>query len=251
MEIRRGPYICPPGGMMRLRTYIFLTIMIHLGHPSFSGWDRPTCPCDSRRAPRVALPHTSCLPPRDRDPFACRPWVTLSSQSTNLYWRAASRWAHAATIFSCVSDICCICFIWMFKSRSAIAYVAMAIHICCKCRFQMFQLFQTYVASVLSGCCICCNDYTRMLQVYVSTVLNLCCKCFYLDVADIALAIHVCYKCMFQIFQLFQSYVASVLSKYCSGHTQMLQAYVCKCFICFGCMLQQMLYVAWPCAGHR
>jgi hypothetical protein len=31
-----------------------------------------------------------------------------------------------------------------------VAYVAMAIHVCCKC---MFELFQTYVASVLSECC--------------------------------------------------------------------------------------------------
>jgi hypothetical protein len=72
-----------------------------------------------------------------------------------------------------------------------VVYVAMAIHVCCKCMFQMFQLFQTYVASVLSvhmdvvcdscGCCICCNGHTRILQVYVSNVsvvLNVCCKCF-------------------------------------------------------------------------
>ena len=74
--------------------------------------------------------------------------------------------------------------------------------------------------------------YTRILQVYVSNVpavLNVCCKCFYLDVAYVALAIHVYYKCMFQIFQLFQTYVASVLSGCCiccSAHTHMLQAYV-------------------------
>jgi hypothetical protein len=39
-------------------------------------------------------------------------------------------------------------------------------------------------------------------------------------------------------------YVASVLSGYCiccSDHTHMLQEYVCKCFICLGYMLQQML----------
>jgi hypothetical protein len=65
---------------------------------------------------------------------------------------------------ACVSTRCCI-------------YNAMAIHICCKCIFQMFQLF-------LYGCCssrycICCSDYTRMLQVYVlnvSPVLDICCK---------------------------------------------------------------------------
>jgi hypothetical protein len=78
------------------------------------------------------------------------------------------------------------------KSRSSIVYVAMTVHVCCKCMFQIFQLFKTYVASVLSRCCICCTNctrkccicctcYTRMLQVYVSNisvVSNACCKCF-------------------------------------------------------------------------
>jgi hypothetical protein len=92
------------------------------------------------------------------------------------------------------------------KSRSNVAYVLMAIHVCCKCMFQMFQFFQMYVASVssrccicssgyicmlqvcfsnvlavLSECCICCSNYTRILQVYVSNVspiLDACCKCF-------------------------------------------------------------------------
>jgi hypothetical protein len=91
----------------------------------------------------------------------------------------------------------------------------------------MLQWLYTYVASVCFSC------FKRMLQA------------FYLDVAYVALAIHVCCKCMFQMFQLFQTYVASVLSGCCiccSGHTHMLQAYVYKCFICFGRMLQQMLY---------
>ena len=65
-----------------------------------------------------------------------------------------------------------------------VAHVAMAIHVCCKCMFQMFHLFQTYVASVLSGCCICCSRYILMLQVYifnVSPVSDVCCsKCFIL-----------------------------------------------------------------------
>jgi CO dehydrogenase/acetyl-CoA synthase alpha subunit len=72
----------------------------------------------------------------------------------------------------------------------------------------------------LSRYCICCSGYTHMLQAYVlnvSPVLDICCsKCFYvasvfvsrrgkrgtcgvfhLDVAYVAIAIHVCYKCMF------------------------------------------------------
>ena len=34
-----------------------------------------------------------------------------------------------------------------------VAHVVMAIHVCFKCMFQIFNLFQTNVASVLSGCC--------------------------------------------------------------------------------------------------
>jgi hypothetical protein len=32
-----------------------------------------------------------------------------------------------------------------------------------------------------------------------------CCICFYLDVAYVAMIIHICYKCVFQMFQLFSS----------------------------------------------
>jgi hypothetical protein len=59
-----------------------------------------------------------------------------------------------------------------FKSRSVVAYVAVTIHVWCKC-----------------------------------IVSYVCCKCFYLDVAYVAMVIHICCKCM---FQLFQTYVASV-----------------------------------------
>jgi hypothetical protein len=44
-----------------------------------------------------------------------------------------------------------------------VAYVALAIHVCCKCMFQMFHLFQTYVASALYGCCICYSAHTHIL----------------------------------------------------------------------------------------
>ena len=59
-----------------------------------------------------------------------------------------------------------------------VAYVALAIHVCCKCMFQIFQLFQTYVASVLSGYRICCSVYTHIFLY----VLDVCCsKCFMLQ----------------------------------------------------------------------
>jgi hypothetical protein len=107
-----------------------------------------------------------------------------------------------------------------------VVYVAMTIHVCCKCMFQIFQLFQ------------------RMLQVFyldVSYVASVCFKCFScfkcmlqvscLDVAYVALAISICCNCMFQMFQLFQTYVASILSgccKCCNDYIHMLQASVCN-----------------------
>jgi hypothetical protein len=47
-----------------------------------------------------------------------------------------------------------------------IAYVAMAIHICVKCMFLMFHLFQTYVASVSSACCKSRSEYCIYMQVF-------------------------------------------------------------------------------------
>jgi hypothetical protein len=71
---------------------------------------------------------------------------------------------------ACVLSRCC-------KSRSGVAYVAIAINLRYKCMFQMF----TYVASVLSGYCICCSGYIHILQAYVPNVLpilDMCCMCF-------------------------------------------------------------------------
>jgi hypothetical protein len=71
----------------------------------------------------------------------------------------------------------CKCFIWMLHMLQWLA-----IHVCCKCMFQIFQL--------LSGCCICCSGYTHMLQVYVSKVSPVsdafCSKCFMLQVFSLA-----------------------------------------------------------------
>jgi hypothetical protein len=61
----------------------------------------------------------------------------------------------------CFHIASCKCSIWMLHMFS---------HICYKCIFQMFHMFQTYVPSVLSGCCICCSGYTHMLKTYVLIV---------------------------------------------------------------------------------
>ena len=131
-------------------------------------------------------------------------------------------------------------------------------------------MFQRYVASVSdrycksrSGCCTCCNGYICMLQVYVSNVSDVsevCCKCLYIDVAkvdrDVAhvvMAIHVCFKCMFQIFHLFQTNVASVLSRCCKSsldvaYTCILQAHVSSVFrVLYVCSRVFHLNVAYVC----
>ena len=55
------------------------------------------------------------------------------------------------------------------KVDRVVAYVAMAIYVCCKRLFQMFHLFfQTYVASVFIG----------MLNMFHTNI-----ECFYLNVA--------------------------------------------------------------------
>ena len=73
------------------------------------------------------------------------------------------------------------------KNRSGIAYVAMAIDVCCKCMFQMFQPFQMYVAVVIH---ICCKCFICMLHMFHTYIANMC----YLNVV---VAIHICCKHMF------------------------------------------------------
>jgi hypothetical protein len=153
--------------------------MISLGRPSFSRRDRPAYP-----VPRAAHPRVLRLAPRLRS--ICLSTVGDLELRTGVKFRVNKPPLRGQQIdehmlqlyVSCISDVCCICFIWMLQSRSGVAYIATAIHVWCKC---MFQLFQMYVVSVLSGCCICCTGYTRMLQVYdsnISAVSNVCCKCF-------------------------------------------------------------------------
>jgi hypothetical protein len=80
------------------------------------------------------------------------------------------------TYVSSVSDV----FVGMFQVFHAdvtkvdrdIAYVAMIVHVCCKCRFVMFHLsFQMYVASVFIWMCvyvshICCKYFVCMLHMF-------------------------------------------------------------------------------------
>jgi hypothetical protein len=68
-------------------------------------------------------------------------------------------------------------------------------HLCCKCMFQVVQLFQTDVVTILFGCCkvdlnvpcvtmasyVCCKIMFQMFHLFS----NVCCKCFSLDVAKL------------------------------------------------------------------
>jgi hypothetical protein len=87
-------------------------------------------------------------------------------------------------MFQLFSNVCCDCF------YLDVVYVVLAIHVYCKCMFQMFQLFETSVAIsdvvyvVVRQCpytdMFFSNAYTRMLQGYVlnvSSFLDVCCKC--------------------------------------------------------------------------
>jgi hypothetical protein len=131
------------------------------------------------------------------------------------------------------------------KVDFCVAYVSMAIHVCCKCMFQMFQLFSNVCGKCLhmlqcytctlhvcfpnvsavssgscmfsSGCYICCSGYTHMLQVYVlkfSHISDVCCKCFIRISLHVAVVIHICCKRMFQLFHL----VLICCSRCCSPH---------------------------------
>jgi hypothetical protein len=83
---------------------------------------------------------------------------------------------------------------------------------------------------------------------YVSSNFRGMLQVFHFDVAkvdlDVAMAIHVHSKCLFKMFHLFQKYITSVLPRYCSGYTHMLQTYVPKMFICLRRMLQQVFHVS-------
>jgi hypothetical protein len=134
----------------------------------------------------------------------------------------------------------CICFIWMlhilqwlytcvtsvcFKNFSSfkrmlqvfhldVAYVPVAIHVCCNCVFKMYQLFHMDIA------------------------------CFYLDVAYVAVVIYtyiasVYPKCFTYFRRMLQVFYLDVVIS-CSGYTHMLQMYVSIVLPSFS-MLQQVL----------
>jgi hypothetical protein len=110
-----------------------------------------------------------------------------------------------------------------------VAYVAMAIHVCCECLFKMFHQLQTYVASVLSKYYICCSGYTHMLQEYilnVSSVSDVCCrKCFH--VASVSLVgVGSPDKRRRSLCAWYGCCKSRSGYHYCNGYTRMLQVYI-------------------------
>jgi hypothetical protein len=124
------------------------------------------CPCRSLRPPLQRCP--SRAPPSayhshlHHDSSPCHsPKFTQSSRT------CCTKSACCKHIFQ-IFYMYVVFYMDVTKVALDVAYVAMAIYVCCECLFEMFHLFQTNVASVLSGYCICCSC-----------------------------------KCMFQMFQLF------------------------------------------------
>jgi hypothetical protein len=130
-----------------------------------------------------------------------------------------------------VDQGCCIC--WM------------VVHICCKDVLPMFHMsfqtyvanvfiwmlhmFHTYVACVLSGCCVCLQRF--------SSVLSCFSKCFRTMLQVCISNVSVIFRHMLQVFYLNIAYVA-VATHICCKSTYS------KCFIYFRHMLQQVLYIA-------
>jgi hypothetical protein len=87
-----------------------------------------------------------------------------------------------------------------------VAHVAMAIHICFKCMFQMFYPFQTYSASVSFGCC---KTRSGFLYIYASVlgVFIRMLQVFYLDVCNgytrVFMFFSVLCKCFRRMLQMF------------------------------------------------
>jgi hypothetical protein len=77
--------------------------------------------------------------------------------------------------------------------------------VCCKCMFQVFQMFQKYLAIV----------FILILQKYVASVSEACCKflfkmfhlflnvCYNRSDMDVLYVLHKCCNTIFQMFQLF------------------------------------------------
>ena len=117
-----------------------------------------------------------------------------------------------------------VLYIDVAKVDRDVAHVVMAIHVCFKCMFQMFHLFQTYVASVLSGCC----KSTTGCCIYI----HACYKHMFLSVS---------YKCL-QVFHVYVVYV-------CNGFQVFSGVFASVSYDCFKCFIYLLLYVVTVASG--
>jgi hypothetical protein len=67
--------------------------------------------------------------------------ITLKARVANVYFKC----------FRCSRGMLQVFYIGVAKIDRDVAHVAVAIHICFKCMFQLFHLSRTYVVSVSSG----------------------------------------------------------------------------------------------------
>jgi hypothetical protein len=141
-----------------------------------------------------------------------------------LHWKA-----YIASVcfkcFICLKGVLQVFHIDVAKVDQDVAHVAMAIHVCFKCRFQMFHLFQTYVASVLSGCCKStsgCYIYMQVFQMFS----YVCCNCFYLHVCNDYTRVFKFFSCVLLVFQTYVANVSIVLYVYCKCFLYVLQKWI-------------------------
>ena len=132
-----------------------------------------------------------------------------------------------------VSSGCCMCFILMlYMLQWLYTYVLSVCFKYFSCFKLMLPIFYLDVACVyldvvclLSRFCICCNGYSRMLQVYVSNipfVLDVCWKYFIWMLhmfqwlyTYVARVYSKCFRCMLQVFYLNVAHVAVAIHICC------------------------------------
>jgi hypothetical protein len=99
-----------------------------------------------------------------------------------------------------------------------------AIHVCFKCMFQMFHLFQTNVASVLFGCCK--NRSRCCICMYVASI---CFKCFKV----FRTYFRKCFIWMLHIFVIIFKCFSSVFRK---CFRRLFKCFICL-FLCCNCCI--------------
>jgi energy-converting hydrogenase Eha subunit C len=117
-----------------------------------------------------------------------------------------------------VCTICCSLDAWPWASSSVPTYVFQVyVSYASLWMLHMFYMYVVYVSMTIHICCKCVLQIFQLFHVDVA--------CFHLDVAYVAVAIHVCCKSMFQIFHLLYTYVASLCFKYFTCFKRMLQVF--------------------------